>query len=195
MQVTGGRLSSVSLATPLDKAAQAVLRVGWQVTAADRTREEGITMTTRHPRQDMIVALPPTSPDDLDAEFLSLAWELGAWDVSRIEHLPLAPGADPTEPRHGITANLGMPYDIPGGSEGSALRDPDAWVRACARHGWITWSCRPMWMAPEVRQKAWLRKDSTLRPDGARPPRAWTARQPVVVSADHQTVIRLGDGK
>ncbi len=199
MQVAGGRLSSVTLATPLDGAAASVLVSSWQFAGGSQPGDTtpGASASVQQPRRDIVVALPPQSPDALDAQYLALAWELGAWDVSRHEHALLPPGADPFDPAHGITACLGSPYTISGIDDDAPLFDnPDGWVQACARHGWMTWRCKPMWMAPAVRQKAWLHKDKTLQPDGSRQPREkpWTPWQPVVISSNHQTVIRLGRG-
>lgn len=49
-----------------------------------------------------------------------------------------------------------------------------------------------MWLAPEIRQRAWLAKDRTLNPDGTRDPRAWRPWYPLGIGTDHQTIIRLG---
>lgn len=194
----GYGLSAVSLASPLDAAAEAVWRIVLHRGEASggccidaRIRGDGVAMSVSAPTIDVRIAAGSANPEELDAAFLAVAWELGAWDVARTEHMPLPDDADPV--RHGITHHVYDPYIMPGVHE-SPRADADVarWIAACKRHGWMTWLCKPMFGAPEIRRKTWLSKDKTLLPDGSRPPRAWTAWDPVWIGANHQTVIRLG---
>lgn len=196
MAAIGARLGDISLATPLDAADCPILRIGWRQSggAPDRRAnpESGVVSQVMAPAMDQRLALPQSTPESLDAAFLEVSWALGAWDVSRMERLPLAPDADPMQPGHGITHLVAFPYRCTGIPEEDAPVDIGSWVRACARHGWLHWSCRPMWMVPEMRQKAWLAKDRTLRQDGSREERQWQPWEPVVIGSNHQTIIRLG---
>lgn len=143
------------------------------------------------------MALDPAPLDALDAGFLEAAWALGAWDVARTERLPLPPGADPLAPQHGIAHILHDPYQVRFlGAVADRLPCPveeTAWAVEAAVRGWITWLCKPILYGPAIRT-GWIPKDRSLRPDGGRDPRprAWTAWEPVVRHADHQTIIRLG---
>jgi hypothetical protein len=192
----GARLSGVTLAAPLDGAAQAVLRITWTLTGADPLRApKGVTGMVQAPTQEGRTLLPPGRLSDLDAQFLAAAWGLGAWDVQRTERAPLPPGADPLMPGHGLVSLLVAPYRMTGIPAEEAPIEVAPWARACARHGWVTWYCRPMWLAPEIRQRAWMAKDATLLQDGTRPPRAWGSREPLGIGTDHQTIIRLGSSQ
>lgn len=191
----GSRLSGVSVTSPLDRAGAAILRTTWSQRGSEQvSAPQGVCANVYQPSTDGRIVLPDASLDDLDAEFLNMAWALGAWDVQRTEYAPLAQGADPWAPGAGISIAIMDPYRLTGLScdEAPAQIDARAWILACARHGRLNWYCRPMWMAPEIRQRAWLAKDKTLLADGGRDQRPWRPWHPVSISADHQTIIRLG---
>jgi len=143
--MAGCRLSSITAALPLDRAAEAVLTIGlnWRNPAAIQTHG----WMASAPRRDLRVVLPPLHPEEMDAAFLSAAWELGAWDVSRTERAPLPPEADPVA--HGIAHHVADPYTLPGLPDNpQADLDVSEWIAACKRHGWMVWLCKPLWMAP-----------------------------------------------
>lgn len=190
----GYELSAIALASPLDAAAPAVWRIVLERTARvddSGVVADGVAATVAASTLEIRIADAPVPPEDLDAQFLGVAWELGAWDVSRIEHLPLSPDADAV--MHGLMPHVADPYVISGLPPSPSVQiDINGWIAACKRHGWITWFCKPMYGAPEIRRAAWLGKDKTLRPDGSRPPRKWRAWEPVWIGTNHQTIIRLG---
>lgn len=195
---TCARLSSVSLAAPIDAppSAQPLLNITYNSCAksAPERAGDGVTLSASLPTTITRLAVPTVTVEDLDAQFLSLAWEVGAWDVSRMEHMPLTGGADPMDPAQGLLHHVMEPYSLPGTQAEEPPCNPVLWVCAAAETGWLVWSCKPMWLAAPVRQKAWISKDKTLLPDGSRVPRAqpWTPWHPVWIGSNHQTVIRLG---
>jgi hypothetical protein len=193
----GYKLSSITVASPLDRVAPVIWTLGLVIDRSAAARIEvnasahGVDIDARVTVRDVRIVEPAAYVADLDAEYLTLAWRLGAWDVSRMEHAPLPPSADKVA--HGLSSHVADPYAMTGIPENPAAElDAEAWINACARHGWMTWSCKPMHLAPEVRRIGWLGKDRTLDPDGQRASRVWHAWEPVSIGADHQTVIRLG---
>lgn len=198
MAATGQAVSAVRLAAVLDGRQPPVLAlVPTAGSCGAPARDGGIALSACERLEDYRLALDPAPPEALDAEYLALAWALGAWDVARTERYRLPAGANPLDPRHGIAHLLQDPYEI--SVRGQAAEpmpcpvDAGAWAEAAAAHGWITWLCKPLRFGPAIRA-SWISKDRTVRPDGGRDPRAhrWTAWAPVVRGADHQTIIRLG---
>lgn len=191
---------AISLAAPLDAAAEAVWRVDWAVPACEAGRHvvtDRVTMSVLTPTRSDYIGESPAHPEELDARFLDLAWELGAWDVVRTERAPLPPDTDPLDPAHGIISHIVQPYRLdcePGRPKQAADLDHILWAHVCAQHGWLVWSCKPSWpleARPEPVKRRIMR-DRTLEPDGSRSPRKWRPWEPVWIGADHQTVIRLG---
>lgn len=104
--------------------------------------------------------------NDIDRQIISSAWHMGAWDVQRITY--------------------------PAGYTGTMDPHHDDLVSAMRASGWTTWTYRPMVMAPEVRQKAWSARDTTLLPimlgrSGPAPLAEFPAARP-----GHLHVLRLG---
>jgi hypothetical protein len=187
---TRGRLSGIGLAAIIDGQADcpAVARITWSAVPAEVAE---ISAAWLQP-EPAIWTLPGLDAEAADAAFLTVAWQLGAWDVLRTERAPLPPEADPMAPMHGITAALGAAYMLTGEQPVESAVDVRRWAHAAARHGWITWYAKPMHLAPPVRVNAWQMRDRSLLANGIRAPRDFAPHEPVWIGTDHQTVIRLG---
>ena len=106
--------------------------------------------------------------EDMEANVLETAWELGAWDLRRIEERACArPGAAPREylrceMSFGISSQAidGEPVFIAEVSDGPELLD------AASRAGYVCWQFRPVWCG------LWneLAEDATLEKGGYRNP-------------------------
>lgn len=198
MSAIGQAVSAVRLAVPLGRGQPAILSlVPTMSSCGVGPAADGISLRACERADDWRIAFPAAPPEDLDADFLSAAWSLGAWDVSRIEHAHLQPGVDPMEPQFGIAHHVHQPYrvSVDGKSSDPMPCPVDAykWARQAARKGWLVWLCKPILHGPSIRA-GWIAKDRTLRPDGGRDPRPdpWRPWRPVVRHADYQAIIRLG---
>jgi hypothetical protein len=198
MASIGQAVSAARLAVPLAPGATPLLALVPTISACGvKPISPGVSARACERADDWRIALPPAPAEELDAQFLAAAWELGAWDVARTERAPLPQKANKFDPWHGIAHLLHAPYRITfDGKDGDPMPcpvDPTDWASQAAQHGWLVWLCKPMRYGPSIRA-GWITKDRTLRPDGGRDQRAapWRPWMPVVVGSDHQTVIRLG---
>jgi hypothetical protein len=119
--------------------------------------------------------------DDLDHEALETAWELGAWNLERIEAQPFArPGADTHETVMGMHAFGASPISIDGDSPIiSDVPDSDDLIQSASREGYVQWLFRP------VRGGLWseTNEDVTLEPGGYRNPPCPLLSTPVAAAA------------
>lgn len=198
MAAAGQAVSAVRLAAVLDGRQQPLLAlVPTTSSCGVPVREDGISLSACERPEDYRLALDGAPLEVLEADYLTLAWSLGAWDVARTERQPLPAGAEPLDPRHGIAHLLHDPYVIR--FRGQAAEpmpcpvDARAWADAAAAHGWITWLCKPLRYGPAIRAR-WISQDCTLRADGGRDlaARQWPCRARAPRGVDHQTIIRLG---
>jgi hypothetical protein len=115
--------------------------------------------------------------DDLDHEALETAWELGAWNLERIEAQPFArPGADTHETVMGMHAFGASPISIDGDSPIVAeVPDIADLIQAASREGYVQWMFRP------VRGGLWsdIAEDVTLEAGGYRNPTCPLLSKPV----------------
>lgn len=106
--------------------------------------------------------------DDLDRETLETAWELGAWNLERLEARPFARvGAAVRETIDGMHAFGASPLAIDGESPFVAeVPDSEDLIDAAGRSGYVQWLFRP------VRGGLWsdVADDVTLEPGGYRNP-------------------------
>ncbi len=106
--------------------------------------------------------------DDLDHEALETAWELGAWNLERLEARPFSrAGAMTSETIDGMHAFGASPLAIDGDSPFVAdVPDGDELIEAAGRSGYVQWLFRP------VRGGLWseVADDITLQPGGYRNP-------------------------
>lgn len=106
--------------------------------------------------------------NELDYDALETAWELGAWNLERVEARPFVrPGADSGETIAGMHAFGASPLAIEGDSPFVAdVPDGDDLIDAAGRSGYVQWLFRP------VRGGLWseVADDLTLEPGGYRNP-------------------------
>ena len=119
--------------------------------------------------------------DDLDHEALETAWELGAWNLERIEAQPFfRPGAESHETVAGMHAFGASPIAFDGGSPIVAeVPDSEDLIHAASREGYVQWLFRP------VRGGLWadIADDVTLETGGYRNPTCPLLSKPVATAA------------
>jgi hypothetical protein len=110
------------------------------------------------------------SPAELEDAILAAAWEMGSWDLVRLELAPLAAGADWWDARHGIAPSFGRnPYTICGQPLVVGEGADDEVCEAAAVGGYIKWRFLPTTSAGANTRQHRRGKDATLQPNGARP--------------------------
>jgi len=129
--------------------------------------------------------------ETLDMTAMETAWELGAWDMSRLERVPcLRPGADSSESLECLQAFGNYPYLVEGATPFVAeTPDVDGLIDVAARSGYLLWAFRP------VRGGLWkaVADDQTLEADGRRkPPCPYLSEPPRMGSRQRKTVYRFG---
>jgi hypothetical protein len=106
--------------------------------------------------------------DELENEVLDVAWELGSWDLARVEALPFVrPGASQQESFECMGAFGSLPIAIEGQPQIVAeVPDADELIEAASRAGYLQWVFRP------VRGGVWaeVAEDITLQEGGYRNP-------------------------
>lgn len=104
----------------------------------------------------------------LENEVLDVAWELGSWDLARMEAPPFVrPGASEQESLECMGAFGSLPLQIDGQSPVVAeVPDAGELIEAASRTGYVHWLFRP------VRGGVWaeVADDSTLEQGGYRNP-------------------------
>lgn len=128
--------------------------------------------------------------EDIESHVLETAWELGAWDLRRIEARACArPGAAPAESlacemSFGVTAQAieGEPVIVAEVPDGPELYD------AACRNGYLCWQFRPTWCG------LWkdLANDVTLEKGGYRNPTCPLAAQAYQPGRSRTVVFQLG---
>jgi hypothetical protein len=105
---------------------------------------------------------------ELENEVLDVAWELGSWDLARVEALPFVrPGASEQESLECMSAFGSHPMTIDGQPPIVAeVPDGEDLIAAAARTGYLQWVFRP------VRGGVWagVADDATLEAGGYRNP-------------------------
>ena len=105
---------------------------------------------------------------ELENDVLDVAWQLGSWDLARVEAPPFVrPGASEQESLECMGAFGTMPMSIDGQSPIVAeVPDSDDLIEAASRAGYVQWLFRP------VRGGVWaeLADDVTLEDGGYRNP-------------------------
>ena len=106
--------------------------------------------------------------DQLENEVLDVAWELGSWDLARVEALPFVrPGATEQESLECMGAFGSLPIAIEGQPPVVAeVPDAEELIEAASRAGYVQWVFRP------VRGGVWaeVAEDTTLQAGGYRNP-------------------------
>ncbi|MFM9971246.1 MAG: hypothetical protein ACKVQK_22865 [Burkholderiales bacterium] len=105
---------------------------------------------------------------DLEYEVMEVAWELGAWDLTRFEQRPyMRPGAPLQEAIEGEMAfGQPHPYFEAENAPVSEVQDAEDLLSIAGRNGYLLWRFRP------VRGGLWeeVSDDATLQPGGYRNP-------------------------
>ena len=130
--------------------------------------------------------------DDIDLETMETAWELGAWDLQRIEaRPPLRMGASVQDSIECMTA-FGTPHHLVEGNTPIVAEVPDAddLIEAASNSGYIQWTFRP------VRGGLWteVADDMTLESGGYRNPACPYMSEPVEPGQGRKIVYRFGRG-
>ena len=129
----------------------------------------------------------------LDLAAMEAGWELGAWDVARMQRRScMRPGADAAETLECLQAFGNVPESL-GGRDLIVAEAPDAdeLLKLGASVGYVTWQFRP------VCGGIWadIADDVTLNADGTRaPPCPYLPELPMVPVGDRpsRTVYRFG---
>lgn len=132
--------------------------------------------------------------EDLDNSALEVAWELGAWDLSRVEARPfIRPGAEAQESLECMTAFGAAPTALDGQPAMVAdIPDGEALLMAAGRTGYVQWQFRP------VHGGLWegVSQDDTLQPGGYRNPPCPVLSHPLAdtrwLRQPRRTVYQLG---
>lgn len=159
---------------------------GMQATSISRPADTSISIS-RH----------LASPDELESAVLQTAWELGAWDVSRLEHARLPVGAAWHEPRYGLMSDFGhSPYLICGQPMAVGDVADDDTCELAAASGWVTWTFVPMCLTTPQTQKKHMGKDKTLTTSGKRtgimPMMQMMWWHPIDPHTAHQHIYEMG---
>jgi hypothetical protein len=116
--------------------------------------------------------------DDIEFDALETAWELGAWNLERLEAKPFGRvAADPHETTLGRAAFGASSVALDGGSPFvSDVPDEDDLIEAAGRSGYIQWLFRP------VRGGMWaeVTDDVTLEAGGYRNPTCPLNTEPIL---------------
>jgi len=106
---------------------------------------------------------------DLEADVLEASWELGAWDLRRIEAPGCGRARSPARAYTEMQTSFGVSAQVIDGERVFIAEVPDAeeLVGAAARAGYVHWEFRPTWCG------LWkdLAADVTLEKGGYRNPR------------------------
>lgn len=178
---------------------QIVATIVWSLPIAYSEPSEplkGVAQTGISRPSDTCLVVGVGAADEIEAQLLSAAWSLGAWDIRRIESAPLADPAEWAQPRHGIASIFGAGgYVIAGQPTTMGASAPGA-AQQAAITGWVHWHFIPLALASHSMRERWAGKDQTL-PDascsrGARviEPRPLAGRQ--VPGFGHEHIYRLG---
>ncbi|MEQ1518713.1 MAG: hypothetical protein ABL931_19705, partial [Usitatibacteraceae bacterium] len=175
-------LVAVTLAAVPHTNTPTVLTLHWHGFVEVRLAEQGDTIAYQSvPSSALQVNERWDRFDDLDHEALETAWELGAWNLERIEAQPFARlGADTHETTMGMHAFGASPICIDGDSPIVAdVPDVDDLIQSASREGYVQWMFRP------VRGGLWAdaSEDVTLEAGGYRNPTGPLLSQPVAAAA------------
>jgi hypothetical protein len=109
------------------------------------------------------------SPGEIEDAVIGAAWTLGAWDLIRLEHAPLAACEEWQENRHGINCSFGRNgYTINGQELVTGDQADDDTCELAASVGYVLWRFVPLHLATRIARQRWASKDKTLLPDCTR---------------------------
>lgn len=123
----------------------------------------GIEKTYIGVPSDTTILIGEGSAVEIEAEILSAAWALGAWDVRRCESAPLRDPAEWDQTRHGVAANFGFGGYIIAGTPTQQGDCADLWmIQQAAKEGYVLWHYVPLALGKPEMQRRWAKKDRTL---------------------------------
>ncbi len=127
---------------------------------------------------------------DLELDALETAWELGAWDLQRVEARPChRPGAPIQESLECQNVFGAPPYEI-NGEPTVVAEAPDSadLIEAASRAGYVCWQFRPVWCG------LWssVSEDETLHKGGYRNPTCPLMARPYQPGVARKVVYQLG---
>ena len=130
--------------------------------------KKGVKATIISRPADTVIKIPVNSatPAEIDEALLQLAWELGAWDMCRLERAPLTKDQNWHEPRYGLLSAFGRDATNIAGTplqQGASAAD---WVlEHAAKNGYVAWRFIPLALATPFMRKRWGGVDATLQAD------------------------------
>lgn len=172
--LAGVFVRSVRLAATYDHRHPLIMTITWswpELGEIERPGPAGVVETIRSRPADTLIQIERTRPTvrGIEASFLEDAWLLGAWDVRRTEHAPLADPERWREMRYGLAVDFGHNnISISGSPLQIGDRAPESTLRHAAVEGWVTWTMIPQSLTTPTMRRLWIGKDRTLNSDGRR---------------------------
>lgn len=166
MRLAGYPIKSIRLAS-LYRPAPTVLTITWgmpDVWLDQPGAPAGVRASSVTRPADTCILLPaPERLHSLEADVLAAAWQLGAWDVARLERARLANPDEYLQSRYGLSEDFGInAYTILGQPITTGDTAPDAQIREAAKQGWLIWRFVPLALSASLTRKTWGVKDRTL---------------------------------
>lgn len=203
--MAGIYVKTVDLAATYDWEHRPVMTIVWSmpdasswVDASQAYHRAGIqaSMMVRPSDTAILLDRALASPKEIDDVMLNAAWQLGAWDLVRLERAPLHPGADWQDPGCGIPSSFGYGYVVGDHPLVTGDQADDETCEQAATHGYITWRFVPLALATPTAKTRWASKDKTLQSDCTRhgAPGAFRARfyNPSQPGTAHEHQYQLG---
>ncbi len=128
--------------------------------------------------------------EDIEEEILETAWELGAWELRRIEARACARAGAAAREMADCETSFGVSPQTIDGEPVFVSEVPDAGdlVEAASNCGYVRWQFRPIWCG------VWkdLARDLTLTNEGYRNPRCPVIAQPYAPGQSRSVVFQFG---
>jgi hypothetical protein len=169
--LAGIYIKSVEIAAVDDAAHDPVLVITWSMpdhTAAISSAalsSPGVAATVLSRPADSVLRLTRESASlgEIEDAVFEAAWQLGAWDMVRLERPPLRPCATWREAGNGVAVSFGRnPYLIDGQPLQMGAAVPDELLDLAARAGYVTWRFVPLALSSPTMRRMWAHKDRTL---------------------------------
>ena len=199
--LAGIYVNSVSVSSTYDFENDVIMKISWTMPSLEHNLQSGLkgvaktVMST--PADSTILIEHYDGYKNLEDQLMQSAWELGAWDISRLEKAPLPDAAEILSPSYGIAQSFGInPYTIDGSPMQLGENTDLETIENAANHGYITWRFVPMATAKPERIRIALTKDKTIKTNGTRDGLVGTARakfwHPKNVGTGHEHIYQLG---
>lgn len=197
-RLAGHYAKSIEIAA-LYLSSQVAATITWSIPVAYSESDEavpGVEQSRKVRPSDTCILIGTGSASEIEAQVLSAAWSLGAWNVRRIESAPLADPSQWADNRYGIVIRFGRGgYVIDGQSTISGDRAAEQVVQRAAHDGYVHWQFVPLALSTPIMRKQWGGKDRTLADDctrGARriAPQLLAGKQQI--GQGHEHIYQLG---